>query len=118
MRCFFAYQSLGNIAQVDLIPHNPRNCDSYLRFGGKYWKSILLGLERTCECENGLDSCNYLYYSPSDGYLTCKETVPSPCKRFANRLYDEWETVPKEEDKYCHEGYEISRTLAASCNPM
>ena len=115
---FFVYQSLGNIAQGDGIPHSPRNCSSYLKNGGKNFKSILFGLEKACECESGLDSCKYLYYFPDDGYLICKETVPCLCKDYANRLYNEWETVPKEEDKYCHEGYEISRTLAASCNPM
>ena len=114
---FFAYQSLGNIAQGDGIPHSPRNCSSYLKNGGKDWKSILLELEKACECEGSLDSCKYLY-TIYGRLLICKETVPSLCKTYANKLYNKWETVPKEEDNYCHEGYEISRTLAASCNPM
>ena len=115
---FFACQSSGNIDQGDGISHNPRNCNRYLKLGGKNFKRIFLGLQEACQCEDGVGDCKYLYYPPGKGIVICKETTPRRCKRYANKLYNEWETVPKEEDKYCRAGYEISRTLAVSCNPM
>ena len=115
----FACQSSGNIAQGDGISHNPIDCNSYLKLGGKNFKRIFLGLKEACQCDGvngGLDGCKYLDYPP--GTVICKETTPRRCKRYAIKLYNEWETVPKEEDIHCHCKYDISRTLAASCNPM
>ena len=105
---------LDNIAQN----HGPMpsDCDPYLFGAGENVNAYLLQLSKACKCHNDFDNCKELDYDPKDGHLTCKQTATDGCRWWSTAIFYLWEEVPKVEDEYCTEQYNICKNLDASCN--